>query len=310
MDIRIGTQPQMGATYDDILGAAQAAERLGFDGFFVSDHVMGWRDPMESLPGPTDAWTTLAGLARETSTIRLGTLVTSANFRYPGLLAVQVAQVDQMSGGRIDFGLGAGWSEAEHRAYGLPFPVRRFDVLEEQLDVITGIWSTPLGERFSYDGEFYQLTECPAVPKPTQSNPPIIIGGKGPTRTPAVAARYADEFNGSYATLEETPRMFAAARVACEAIDRDPSTLVYSVMSSLGVGATAADRQRRAGYSGKSVDDLVETGVGGTPQQAIDRLAALAEAGVQRIYLQFPGFTDIDHLELIAAEVLPAARAL
>ena len=308
MDLRIAVQPQVGASYDDLLRVASATSRLGFDGFFMADHVMGWGE--SGLPGPTDVWTTLAGLARETTGIRLGTLMTSANFRLPGMLAIQVAQVDQMSGGRIELGIGAGWAEAEHRAYGLPFPARKFDSFEEQLQVITGLWSTPIGERFSFDGEFYQLFDSPALPKPLQTLPPVIIGGKGPRRTPELAARFAQEFNGSYATLEEWPGMLAAVHSACESIRRDPAALTYSVMSSLGVGSIDADRERRASLNRKTPAEMLESGVGGSPQQAIDRLAQWAARGVSRVYLQFPGFTDIDHLELVASEVLPAAREL
>src|SRR5687768_5555912 len=198
MEYCVFTEPQQGAGYDDQLTFAQAAERLGFDGFFRSDHYlhMGDGDP---YPGPTDAWTTLAGLARETSRIRLGTLVSSATFRHPGILAIQVAQVDAMSGGRVELGLGAGWYEQEHKAYAIPFPptaAARMDRLEEQLQVVTGLWSTPETERFNFAGKHYTLTDSPALPKPVQRpHPPVIVGGGGPRRTPRLAAQYANEFN-------------------------------------------------------------------------------------------------------------------
>src|SRR3954471_14430069 len=165
VDLRIFTEPQQGATYDDLLRVARAAEDLGFSGFFRSDHYLHMGG--DGGPGPTDAWTTLAGLARETSRIRLGTLVTSATFRLPGPLAIQVAGVDQMSGGRVELGLGAGWYEAEHAAYGIPFAEtrERFDVLEEQLAVITGLWGTGPGDRFSHAGDHYTVTDSPALPK-------------------------------------------------------------------------------------------------------------------------------------------------
>ena len=221
MDLRIFTEPQQGATYDDQLAVARTAEDLGFDAFFRSDHYLGMGTL--GLPGPTDAWTTLAGLARDTSTIRLGTLMTSATFRLPGPLAIAAAGVDQMSGGRVELGIGAGWYEAEHTAYGVPFPpVReRFDRLEEQLAVITGLWRTVPGQRFSYAGGHYTLADSPALPKPTQSpHPPVIVGGKGPTRTPALAATYADEFNLPFVGLEEGRAQFARVRQACEEIGR------------------------------------------------------------------------------------------
>ena len=214
----IFTEPQEGATYDDLRKVAQRAEECGFDGFFRSDHFLAM--DTEGLPGPTDAWLTLAALAVQTSRIRLGTLVTSATFRLPGPLAIAVAQADQMSGGRIELGLGAGWFEAEHTAYGIPFPPvgERFDRLEEQLEIITGLWRTPVGERFTFHGDHYQLIDSPGLPKPAQTpGPPVIIGGAGPKRTPALAARYADEFNVPFRTLEETRAVYERVREACAA---------------------------------------------------------------------------------------------
>src|SRR5918997_757879 len=195
--LRIFTEPQQGATYDDLLAVARETEALGFDAFFRSDHYL-TMNPGLGEPGPSDAWVTLAGLARETSRIRLGTLVTSATFRLPGPLAIAVAQVDAMSGGRVELGLGTGWFEQEHAAYGIPFPPlgERFDRLEEQLAIVTGLWETPPGERFSFDGPPSRLPASPALPKPVQSpRPPVIIGGWGKARTPALAARYANEVN-------------------------------------------------------------------------------------------------------------------
>ncbi len=193
MELRVFTEPQQGATYDDLLAVARAAEQLGYGAFFRSDHYLGMGTRGE--PGPTDAWITLAGLARDTETIRLGTLVTSATFRHPGVLAISVAGVDQMSGGRVELGIGAGWFEAEHAAYGIPFAPtgERFDRLEESLEVVTGLWRTPPGENFAFHGTHFDLTDSPALPKPVQSpGPPVIVGGKGPRRTPALAARFAD----------------------------------------------------------------------------------------------------------------------
>ncbi len=177
MELCIFTEPQQGASYDDQLAHATLTERLGFHGWFRSDHilVMGETDP---LPGPTDAWVTLAGLARETERIRLGTLVSSATFRHPSLLAIQVAQVDAMSGGRVDFGLGTGWFAEEHEAYGVPFPARRFGMFEEQLAVLTGLWSTPIGETLDFVGEHYTLKGSPALPKPAQSRMPVISAAR------------------------------------------------------------------------------------------------------------------------------------
>ena len=193
MELRLFIEPQQGASYADQLAIARKAEECGFSAFFRSDHLLVMGDG-DGLPGPTDTWTTLAGLARDTTTIRLGTLVTSATFRHPGLLAVQVAQVDEMSGGRVELGLGAGWSEREHAAYGIPFPEsvgERFDRLEEQLAIITGLWETPVGKRFTHEGRHYTLVDSPALPKPVQTPVPIVIGGTGRRRTPDLAGRYA-----------------------------------------------------------------------------------------------------------------------
>ena len=209
MDFRVFVEPQQGATYADQLAVAQAAEALGYSAFFRSDHYVAMSG--DGLPGPTDSWVTLAGIARETSTIRLGTMVTSATFRYPGPLAISVAQVDEMSGGRVELGIGAGWFEAEHQAYAIPFPPlgERFDRLTEQLDIITGLWTTPVGETFDYSGTHYTVVDSPALPKPAQSpHPPIIIGGGGAKRTPALAAQFAAEFNIPFAPLDMAKTQF------------------------------------------------------------------------------------------------------
>src|SRR5437016_9262640 len=197
MRLRIFTEPQQGATYAALRAVALAAEELGFDAFFRSDHFLKM-GPVSGKPGPTDSWVTLAGLARETSRIRLGTLVTSATFRLPGPLAISVAEVDAMSGGRVELGLGSGWFEAEHAAYGIPFPPlgERFDRLEEQLAVVTGLWATEAGGTFSHQGRHYPVENSPALAKPVQEGGvPIIVGGGGARRTPALAVRYAAEFN-------------------------------------------------------------------------------------------------------------------
>ncbi len=204
MDLRIFTEPQQGASYDELLAVAQRAETLGFDAFFRSDHYLKMGSA-SGLPGPTDSWVTLAGIARETTTIRLGTLVTAATFRYPGPLAISVAQVDQMSGGRVELGLGAGWYDDEHRAYGIPFPSlgERFERLDEQRAIITGLWETPEGETFTYTGRHHSVVDSPGLPKPVQRpRPPIIIGGGGPKRTPRLAATYADEFNAMFTSVD------------------------------------------------------------------------------------------------------------
>lgn len=307
MELRVFTEPQQGATYDDLLRVARAAEELGFGAFFRSDHYLGMGT--EGLPGPTDAWTTLAGLARDTSTIRLGTLMTSATFRHPGPLAIQVAQVDQMSGGRVELGLGAGWFEAEHTAYGIPFPDtgERFDRFEEQLAVITGLWATPPGERFTHDGEHYRITDSPALPKPVQSpRPPVLVGGVGKRRTPVLAARFADEFNLPFVDEETTATQFGRVRATCEEIGRDPDELTWSNALVLCVGRDEAELRRRADAIGREVDELRENGLAGTPGEVVEKLHRFEALGTQRVYLQVLDLADLDHLALVADEVAPA----
>jgi F420-dependent oxidoreductase-like protein len=306
MLLRIFTEPQQGASYEDLLAVARTAEEAGFDGFFRSDHFLRMGDG-NGEPGPTDAWITLAGLARETSTIRLGTLVSSATFRLPGPLAVTVAQVDAMSGGRVELGLGAGWFEAEHMAYGIPFSMlgERFERLEEQLAVITGLWRTPPGERFSFAGAYYQLEDSPALPKPVQQpHPPVIVGGGGTKRTPRLAARYADEFN-IFRPLPEVAAQFERVRAACESIGRDPATLTMSAAIVICCGTDDAEVRRRAKAIGRDVDELKAGGACGTPAEVIDRLGEYAAAGVARAYLQVLDLSDLDHVRLLGSEVLP-----
>ena len=299
------TEPQMGATYDDLLAVARRTEETGFDAFFRSDHYLTMGG--DGLPGPTDAWVTLGALARETSRIRLGTLMTAATFRLPGPLAISVAQVDQMSGGRVEFGIGAGWFEAEHTAYGIPFPSlgERFDRYEEQLAVITGLWNTPLGQTFDFHGTHYQLSDSPALPKPVQDSIPVIVGGAGKKRTPRLAARYANEFNVPFSSTADNARLFALVREACEEAGRDPSSLVYSSALVLCVGKDEAEIARRAAAIGREVDELREHGVAGTPAEAVDILGRYIEAGAERFYLQVLDLSDLDHLDLVASEVAP-----
>ncbi|MDT0349913.1 LLM class F420-dependent oxidoreductase [Pseudonocardia charpentierae] len=307
MDLRIFTEPQQGATYDDLLRVAQATEECDFDAFFRSDHFLAMGVPGE--PGPTDSYVTLAGLARETSRIRLGTLVTSATFRLPGPLAVAVAQVDQMSGGRVELGLGTGWFEAEHQAYGIPFPAvsERFDRLAEQLEILTGLWTTPPGERYSFTGTHYTVVDSPALPKPVQQpHPPVIVGGKGKRRTPELAARFATEFNVPFATVDEVAAQFARVDRACAEAGRDPATLARSVAQMTCVGRDDAEVARRAEALGKKVDELNPFDLTGTVAQVVDQLGTWRErTGLSRFYLQILDLADLDHLELIAAEVAP-----
>ncbi|WP_030792220.1 LLM class F420-dependent oxidoreductase [Streptomyces sp. NRRL S-920] len=302
MDLRIFTEPQQGATYDTLLTVAKAAEDLGFDAFFRSDHYlrMGSAD---GLPGPTDAWITLAGLARETKRIRLGTLMTAGTFRLPGVLAIQVAQVDQMSGGRVELGLGAGWFEEEHKAYGIPFPKEKFARLEEQLEIVTGLWATEVGQTFDFDGKHYQLTDSPALPKPAQPKVPVLIGGHGETRTPRLAAQFADEFNIPFASVEDSERQFGRVRAAAEQAGRKGDDLVYSSALVVCVGKDDAEVARRAAVIGREVDELKANGLAGSPAEVVDKIGRYQAVGASRIYLQCLDLADLDHLEIISSQV-------
>jgi F420-dependent oxidoreductase-like protein len=304
MELRIFTEPQQGATYDDLARVAQEAERLGFSAFFRSDHYskMG---SVSGLPGPTDAWITLAALARETSTIRLGTLMTSATFRLPGPLAIAVAGVDQMSNGRIELGIGAGWFEEEHSAYAIAFPPvsERFDRLEEQLEILTGLWTTPADELFNYEGAYYQLTNSPALPKPVQDpHPPILIGGGGKVRTPNLAARFADEFNMPFSSLAVTTTQFERVRRACDEIGRT-AEIIFSAAQVLCVGATEKEVAARAAWMGRDPDELRANGLAGTVDEVRAKIQTFADAGATRLYLQVLNISDLDHLRLVAEEV-------
>jgi F420-dependent oxidoreductase-like protein len=307
MRLRIFTEPQQGASYATLRRVATAAEDLGFDAFFRSDHLLKMGS-VSGLPGPTDTWATLAGLATETSRIRLGALVTCATFRLPGPLAVTIAQVDEMSGGRVEFGLGAGWFEAEHRAYGVPFPPlrERFDRFAEQLAIITGLWETPEGQTFSFDGAYYRIEDSPALPKPAQRpRPPVIIGGGGPRRTPALAARYADEFNAAFVSAQDSAGLYGRVREACQESGREPSSMVFSAAQVVCCGKDEPELQRRAAAIGRELPELRRNGLAGTPAEIVDRIGEFADAGASTVYLQILDLEDIEHLELIAAEVLP-----
>ena len=306
MKLRIFTEPQLGADYQTLRAVALAAEELGFDAFFRSDHYLTMGG--SGRPGPTDSWVTLGALAVETRQIRLGTMVTAATFRLPGPLAISVAQVDQMSGGRVEFGFGTGWFEGEHAAYGIPFPAlgERFDRFEEQLAIITGLWETPEGETFSFDGTHYRLENSPALPKPAQRpRPPVILGGAGPRRTPRLAARFASEYNVPFHTVQDSAAAVTRVREACQDAGRDPSSMIYSVAQTVCCGKDEAEFRRRAAAIGWEPDRIRETAVGGTPGEVAAKLAEFAEIGAERAYLQVLDLHDLDHLTLIASEVMP-----
>ena len=300
-------EPRHGACYDDILALALATERAGFDAFFRSDHLFGV-DPNDPDYEPTDCWTTLGGLARDTSQVRLGSLMTAATFRLPGLLAAAVASVDQMSGGRVELGIGTGWYEREHAAYGVPFPPmkERFDRLDEQLAIITGLWLAGSGSRtgFSFDGVHYRIEDNRTPPRVTQRpHPPVIVGGAGPRRTPAIAARFATEFNAALSSVDEARARFAGFARACEAIGRDPADARLSGFIPVAIGSTQAQAERRAAIVGSP--RIRESMLIGGPGLLVDRIAALAQIGADTVYLHIFDIHDLDHIALIGAEVLP-----
>jgi F420-dependent oxidoreductase-like protein len=308
MRVCVFTEPHRGATYDDQLRLARHAEDAGFEAILRADHyqTMGSDD---GAPGPTDAWITLAGLARETSRIRLGTLVNCATFRLPGPLAVMVAQVDEMSGGRVELGMGAGWYEREHTSYGIPFPPlrERFDRMEEQLAIVTGLWSTPPGQHFYHEGKHYRLFDAPALPKPVQQpGPPVIVGGRGPHRTPELAARYADEYNMPFKTVAETAEAFTRVREACARVGRPPARpLTLSAGIVMAVGRTDAEAARRAAPLHVKSALPPEDPVVGSPALLVERIGEFAAIGADRVHLRIIDMADLDHVELIASEVLP-----
>jgi F420-dependent oxidoreductase-like protein len=298
MRFALMTEPQQGLSYLEILAIARTAEEAGFGAYFRSDHYA-------SFPGPgdqptTDAWATLAGLARETKRIRLGTLVSPVTFRLPGNLAKVVATVAEMSDGRVEVGVGAGWNEGEHRQLGLRFPStrERFDMLEEELAILHGLWTEP--DSWSFDGRHWQVHDAMFRPRPAspagRRHPNLIIGGDGGPRMAALVARYADEFNLTSASPAKAPAPYERVRAACREIGRDPDEVTYSAMTGVLVGEDEADLRRRA----KELVDVVGSGqdaegwlaerrdrwVLGTPDEARERVAELEKAGVQRVMLQ------------------------
>lgn len=312
MELRIFTEPQQGASYEDLLATALTSEEAGFHGFFRSDHYLKMGD-VSGFPGPTHAWVTLAGLARETRTIRLGTLVSPVTFYQPGPLAIAVAQVDAMSGGRIEFGFGAGWYEDEHTAYGLDFPGmrERFDRYEESLEQIRGLWATPEGETYSHDGQFHTFVDSPALPKPVQRpGPPVIIGGRGARRTPVLVARHASDYNLPFTPVDEIKPALDRVEAACEAQGRNPAEIVKSAALVMCIGGSEAEVGRRAAAIGRSADDLRVEGVAGTPDEVVERLAAYAAVGIERMYLQVLDLGDLDHVAMVGAEIIPAVADL
>jgi F420-dependent oxidoreductase-like protein len=300
----IFVEPQQGGTYDQQSRVARAAEAAGFEGFFRSDHFMriGSGDPG---PGPTDAWVTLGAIARETSRVRLGTLVTNATLRHPGVFAVVVAEVDAMSGGRVELGIGAGWYEAEHEALGVPFPPvgERFERLEEQLQILTGLWSSE--GPFNFEGRHYRLQDNPAIPKPAQRpHPPLIIGGLGPKRTPRLAATYAAEYNIFTPTVGMFEERLATVGAACEANGRDPASLRMTIVQTICCGRDDDEVRRRAKKIGRNPDEMRDVNAVGTPAELVEHFSRWSDRGVVRVYLQLLDMDDLEQVELLGSEVV------
>jgi F420-dependent oxidoreductase-like protein len=312
MTLRIFTEPQQGASYEQLSAMAQAAERFGFGAFFRSDHYLKMGSA-SGLPATSDAWVTLAGLARDTSTIRLGTLVTPVTFRPIGPFAVTAAQIDHMSDGRVEIGLGAGWYEAEHAAFGLPFPTLadRYDLFEDQLAILAGLWSAAPGATFDFTGRAVNVSiEADTVRPAQQPGPPIVVGGQGKPRLARLAATYASDYNSGFSSPEKTRANHDSVRAACEAAGRDPGTMVYSSAQIVCCGTTEAEIARRAAAIGRDVDDLRANALTGTPAEILERIGQYVAAGVDRFYLQALDVTDLDHLQLIAEEIQPHAAGV
>jgi alkanesulfonate monooxygenase SsuD/methylene tetrahydromethanopterin reductase-like flavin-dependent oxidoreductase (luciferase family) len=320
MKISTSLRHHQGASFEEVLEATRAAEVLGFEAIFLPDHLLpvdnlhgdrqqrsGYTEERPVPRGPTDAWTYLAGLACGTSTIRIGTLVCCSMFRPPGMLAIQVANVNEMSRGRVDLGIGAGWLENEHAAYGLAFPplATRFRMLEEQLQIFHGLWETPPDQRFSFKGEFYDLLDAAPVPHTDHLRPQLMIGGKGLKKTPRLAALYADELNATADRLDDCREFFAAADRLCEENGRDPKTLKHSAQVQVCVGVDEADIARQAQLVGSSVEQLRAKMFTGTPDQLVEFLEPYEEFGFDRINLSRRLPVDLPGLQAIGEVVLP-----
>jgi F420-dependent oxidoreductase-like protein len=311
MRVCLMLEGQEGITWEDWAALGAACEEHGFEGLFRSDHylsVMG-----RPQRGSLDAWTTLAALAATTSRIRLGTLVSPATFRHPSVLAKSAVTVDHVSDGRVELGIGAGWHEAEHRAYGFPFgPLRtRMDVMAEQMEIVARSFAD---EPFSFSGEHYAIEDLDAQPKPVQRpRPPIIVGGSGGPRSLALTARWGDEYNTFGASTEDVRRRRTAFEEAWSDAGRDAAALRFSAMVVVLVGrdeAEVRDRVARlAEWEGSSESDvrdsLRDRGAVGTVDEVAERLRALEAAGAQRVMLQHLLHDDLDAVELIGRELIP-----
>ena len=320
MDICLMIEGQEGVTWDQWRSLALACEEHGFNGLFRSDHYLSFGHPKER--GTLDAWATLAALASVTERIRFGTLVSPVGFRHPSQLAKSVVTVDHASGGRVELGMGAGWFEPEHRAFGFAYPsdAERMDILAEQLEIVHRSWDRDVDE-FDFDGAHYRLERCVALPKPVQEpHPPLIMGGGARPRSAALAARWADEYNVHAVDPASARDRRARIASACEAIGRDPAQVRFSLMTSLLVGLDEADLRRRAqvlmdrtderGDAESFIEGMRGTRLVGTPERILERLAELGMAGVQRVFLQHLVHDDLETVELVGRAIVPEAASL
>lgn len=309
VDCRITTAPHEGADFEAVVEHVRASERLGFTAHFRSDHYAPTRPFFSGQPGPNDAWMSIAALARETTEIRLGTLVTPISFRHPSVLAIHVAQADRISGGRVEVGLGVGWLESEHRMWGLPFPAARFGILEEQLHVLRGVWESSENSPFTFKGRHFQLDRA-WISSPSQTPIPLILGGAGRVRTPALVARFAQEYNAGEGQPDAVRTQVERVVEACESIERDPASVEFSILSTTVIGRNPVELQRRALAVGEDLEHLRRTALAGSAAEISDRIAQYVDAGITRIYFRMLDIRDLDALEMLAEEVVPHVRSM
>jgi F420-dependent oxidoreductase-like protein len=320
MQVCLMIEGQEGVTWDQWVTLAAASEEFGFDALFRSDHYLSFSHPAER--GTLDAWATISALASRTSRIRLGTLVSPVTFRHPSVLAKSVVTADHASGGRVELGMGAGWHEEEHTAYGFPFPPvpERFDILEEQVEIVHRLWDRK-EDVVTFEGKHYQLQGCHALPKPLQHpHPPLIIGGQGGERSVRMAVRWADEYNTHAKSPQQCRELRDRLIKACEGAGRDPDEFHFSLMTFTLVGADRHELELRAARLLKQRGDSTEPAtwlaslgpdrLAGTPEWVLERLAGYSEAGVERIMMQHLLHDDLEALALIGAEIIPEAAGL
>ena len=320
MDVCLMIEGQEGVTWEQWVALGLACQEHGFAGLFRSDHYVSFSHPAEY--GTLDAWATLAALGTRTERIRLGTLVSPVTFRHPSVLAKSVVTADHASGGRVELGMGAGWFEEEHRAFGFPFPEtsERLDMLEEQIEIVHRLWDRDEDE-VSFAGRHYRLEGCHSLPKPLQEpHPPLIIGGHGGPRALRLAAMWADEYNLTFEGPARCREVRDRLSKECEVAGRDPGAVRLSLMTFTMVGSDRADLERRAARlldrrgdrsdPGDFLDGLPAERLRGTPQQLLEQLAELAEAGIERVMMQHLLHDDLEAVAFIGKEVIPQASSL